>query len=141
MACLITCRSCERLHARSESSCPFCGAQGAGGAVRRGSLFAAVAMGLSLAGCVDDGESMTSSGTTAGTSMGTTEADTVESDSAGEATYGVPMDDTSTGIGDSWEGTSSSSGTSGGDTDTDTEGDTDTDTDTDGGSSSSSSSG
>ncbi len=107
-------------------------------------MFAAVAMGLALGGCADDGVGPT-------TQMMTT-SDGVESDSAGEATYGVPITDT----GDDTDPFGVSSSTTGGpetDTDTDTDADTewdsggssssgelgtDTDTDTDAGTSSSS---
>ncbi len=87
-------------------------------------------MGLALGGCVDDGEDST-------TQM-TTMSDGVESDSAGEATYGVPMTET----GDTDPFGVSSTTTGGPETDTDTDGgsstgDPDTDTDTDAGASSS----
>lgn len=126
---------------RGEGSCPFCGAVNQEG--RRGrALFAAVAMGLALGGCADDGVGPTT--------QTMTTSDGVESDSAGEATYGVPITDT----GDDTDPFGVSSSTTGGpetdtDTDADTESDsggssssgelgTDTDTDTDAGTSSSS---
>lgn len=91
-------------------------------------------MGLALGGCVDDGEDSTTQMTTM-----TTMSDGVESDSTGEATYGVPMTET----GDTDPFGPSSTTTGGPETDTDTgggpsTGEPDTDTDTDAGASSSS---
>jgi len=110
MASFVSCSQCSRPHARDEVYCPFCASENLR-TRRPGAFLAAVAMGLSLAGCVDDGEGSTTEATTI--------PDGVDSDSAGEATYGVPM--TETGDTDPFGESSTTTG-AGLDTDTDATG-------------------
>lgn len=86
---------------RSASSCPFCGTACSTPRTRRSGLVGAFALGLALTGC--------DSGDDTETTMATMPTDGVESDSAGEATYGVPMsesegDTTTTGLPDTDSG-------------------------------------
>ena len=119
MARLIGCSSCSTYILPGEASCPFCGARQRS----LGRAAGAVAIGLALSGCGDDG----------------TDSETIDS----AAAYGVPStsssdtltggetDDTessssSSGSSSSESGSDSGSTSTGGETDTDSETDTDT---------------
>lgn len=86
-------------------------------------------MGLALGGCVDDGEDST-------TATMMTTSDGVESDSAGEATYGVPLTESGDGT-DPFEDSSSTTGFTDTDTDGSSSGSSSGEPDTDTGASSS----
>ena len=129
---LVACKACSCLHSRAEATCPFCGKRVAG-ISWRGSVLGAVAMGLTLVGCVDDGSSgdtgMATAGSSSETSEGTTMTESMGSTSMGSTTT---IDDSTTSTGEWGEATYGVPTTSGWSTTTsDTGGDTDTDTDTD----------
>jgi hypothetical protein len=138
---LIVCTSCSAHVKTVDAACPHCGAAIRDASGRVGATACALLLGLSVAGCADDGpmnetaamsaSEGTGSGSTSGTVSGSASGSQSSSQSEGSSEGSETIDPTFFTTGQAYGVPTSGwtdTGTSGGETETDTDTDTDTGT-------------